>query len=525
MSYIKQIVENPHPINKNYCNYWDFLLTSYEGGVDYCNAFLKSESSTASLKDTLFKIYVNGREQVQPVVSGNLFKHPKERNDDYTERMRMSYYYNFCAPIIDIYTNYIFKDAVNNDYESIESTVETISDDFDLVGSSIDEFRRKVAEMAQIYGHVFVVVDSPDIEAEFISSRQQQIENRIFPYGIIYNPQNVINWSLDAFGKPYWVMLREMVGLNEDFKSFDKNKIFKYQYKLWTRNEWYLYDDEYNLIKEGVHGLGVVPIVCIFDKQSKKWNNFLGVSSLSDIAFIARDVYNSCSELKQILRDQTFAFLAIQGTASEYDELSVGTSKAILYPENRQAPVYVSPPSANAEVYFSHIDRQIRKIYQLAKLEGGSATQEQTAMQQSGTSKAWDFNETNSTLSYKALNLQDGEQKIFNLVALWEGKEFDGTISYPNEFSITSLMDDLTEAEKSARLMLGETFDLEVKKCIHKKKFPRATEEELEQMEKEAKAKIDQQSQMNANPNGGLVNRFRNVFNANSGGNGGFQNG
>ena len=105
-------------------------------------------------------------------------------------------------------------------------------------------------------------------------------------------------------------------------------------------------------------------------------------------------------------------------------------------------------------------------------------------------------------------------------MALWEGKKFDGTIKYPNEFSIQSLMDDLVEAEKSSRLALGETFDLEVRKAILKKKYPRATEEELLKMESEAKAKLGEMNNMDT-ANGAMANRFRGFFNANSGGNGG----
>jgi hypothetical protein len=223
-----------------------------------------------------------------------------------------------------------------------------------------------------------------------------------------------------------------------------------------------------------------VPITCVFDKQSKKVRNFLGVSSIADIAFIARDVYNSCSELKQILRDQTFAFLAIQGNSTEYDELSVGTSKGLLYPPDRNAPQYISPPSANAEVYFKHIDRQVSKMFQLAKLEGGSVqAPEQTAVMQSGVSKAWDFNQTNSALSKKAGNLEDGETKLWQTFAKWNNQEFDGSIEYPHEFSVNSLNNDLDECEKMMRLNLGAECNKEIKSAIIKKKFPRMGEDNI----------------------------------------------
>jgi hypothetical protein len=153
----------------------------------------------------------------------------------------------------------------------------------------------------------------------------------------------------------------------------------------------------------------------------------------------------------------------------------------------------------------------------LAKLEGGSAQQAQTATVQSGVSKAWDFNETNSALSSKASMMEDGEIKIWKLFAAWEGKEWDGTIQYPKEFSTQSIMDDLTELEKEQRVGLGATFELAVKKAIIKKKFPRASEEDLDKMESEAEAKgaeVEEQNKqvMKPNGNGGLGIRDRMPF-------------
>jgi hypothetical protein len=503
----KDLVEG-HAIYKRYRDYWNFLLQSYEGGVDYTGSYIDSSGAGTTLVDYLFKVFANGKE-VSQTPQGNLFMHPKERTQDYAERVRMSYYYNFCDPVIDIYINHLFKQPSKDEFGSIEKEVEAIGEDVDNKGSSIEEFRKEVAEQAQVYGHCYVVVDSPNFNGSEIITLRDQIESRAFPYCTIYSPQQVINWSLDKFGNPYWVLLLETDEANQDPYNYDRKSKGKPLYRLWTREEWKLYDSDLKEVAGGIHGLGIVPIVCVFNKRSKKVLNFLGVSSLADIAFISRDVYNSCSELKQILRDQTFAFLAVQGTSDEYNELSVGTSKGLLYPENRNVPQYVSPPSQNAEVYFSHIDRQIRKIYQLAKLEGGSAQQEQQATQQTGVSKAWDFNETNSALSKKSAALEDAEMKIWKIFALWQGKEFDGVIEYPKEFSVSKMIDDIDEAERVAKLSLGKTFNLEVLKTIQKKKFPGATGEDLDVMAEEAEALLNTQQVTN----GGLRGRFPALFN------------
>lgn len=488
---IKSMVESPHVVWKDNAVFWGFLLQSYEGGRDYTQAHIVGAGQSSSLWGSLFKYFVNGVEQkTASQLQGNLFKHSAEKDEDYKRRLDMSYYYNFCAPIIDIYGDHLFKEAVNEEWGNIEASIEEVTDDIDRKGSSIVEFRRELADMAQTFGHVFVVVDSPDYDTESIRTRAEQIDVRAFPYLTIYTPENVINWALDEFGKPYWVLLREVYEGNADPAQFDAKEKDKCIYRLLTRTSWEVYDHDFKLINSGTHPVGEVPIACIYDKKSKKARSFLGISSLADIAFISRDIYNACSELRQILRDQTFSFLAIQGTSDEYRELDIGTGKGLLYPTERNVPQYVSPPSENAQTYFNHIDRQISKIYQLAKLDSGGVSAKVADPQgiadgQSGVSKAWDFNQTNSALSSKSSNLEDGEFRIWQLFAKWEGKEWDGSIQYSNEFSVTSLMDDLSEAEKSARVQLGKTYDIEIRKAIQRKKFPRASEKELEDMGKE----------------------------------------
>jgi hypothetical protein len=300
--------------------------------------------------------------------------------------------------------------------------------------------------------------------------------------------------------------------------EYDKDKTIKYNYRLWTRTEWVLYDADYTEIDRGNHQVGRVPVDVVYDKPSKKVKSFSGISSIADISFIARDIYNKCSELNEILRNQTFAFLTIQGKSSDYDEISVGTSKALLYPEGMNAPVYVSPPSDNATTLMAHIDKQISKIFQLAKLDGGSASQSQQVDIQSGVSKAYDFHETNAALAKKAGHMEDGEYRLWSTFAAWEGKEFDGSIQYSRDFNVKELMADLTEAEKFMRMTMGESFEKKVKEELIKKKFPRMPSDEVEKMVEEATTA--------SKPGAQLRNRIPGAFNNNpafGGGNGGFR--
>jgi hypothetical protein len=301
---------------------------------------------------------------------------------------------------------------------------------------------------------------------------------------------------------------------NPDFMNFDKDNMSLMRYRLFTRNEWHVYDNDYNEIDSGVHGLGVVPLVPVFDKRSKKYKNFLGISKLADISFIARDVYNLCSELSQIISDQTFSFLALQGNSSDYSEIEISTNKGIVYPDDKNPPQYISPPPANAEVLMKQINTQVSKIFQLASLEGGSASFEGAdTVTQSGASKAWDFNETNSRLITLASNMEDAEMKIWKAFGLWEGSDWQGSVEYPKDFNVKSLQQDLDDAEKTMKMNIGKQFDDLIKKSIVTKKFPRLDDEQKEEIFTQIEETPTQQT-------GGLFSRLNinNVTNGNNGG-------
>jgi len=497
MNDVKYLADNPHSVYTRNAYFWRFLMDSYEGGQDYCQGQVNNVSNAG------VQVYVGGK-GLNSLSNTNLFKHKKEREEDYKERIKMSYYYNFCAPIIDIYTNHLFKEPILLDTKGVsDAALKVRMDNIDRMGSSLVEFRKQIAEFAQVYGHCFIVCDKPTASDRPIITLRDKMDAGMFPYFTLYRPENILNWALDEFGNPYWVLIKESLDTNNNPFDYNADTSKMCRYRLWTTTEWIVYDNEYKEVSRGTHTSGCVPIVCVFDKKSKKERNFLGISAIADISFISRDIYNACSELREILRNQTFAFLALQGTSDEYSDITVGTSKGLLYPETRNKPEYVSPPPANAEVMFSHIDRQVHKIFQLAKLEGGtaSATTESAGVQ-SGVSKAWDFNETNSTLSMKAGNIEDAETRMWQIFARQDGSEFVGYVNYPTEFSIKDLNADIDEAEKLMRINLGTEFNKEIKRTIIKKKFPRIPDIDLNKMVADMEKTQDKEA------NGSVMSRF-----------------
>jgi len=84
-----------------------------------------------------------------------------------------------------------------------------------------------------------------------------------------------------------------------------------------------------------------------------------------------------------------------------------------------------------------YIESLIQQIYRLANLEftGG--------VQKSGIAKEYDWLEFNRTLTSFALQCEQAEYKIAELVCKWQDVEFKGSIQYPRDFSIRNLAEEL----------------------------------------------------------------------------------
>ncbi len=61
-SSIKDLIQDAHLIFKANHDYWDFLLDSYEGGLDYCKATIGQSTGANSLKNWALKIFAGSTE-------------------------------------------------------------------------------------------------------------------------------------------------------------------------------------------------------------------------------------------------------------------------------------------------------------------------------------------------------------------------------------------------------------------------------------------------------------------------------
>lgn len=370
----------------------------------------------------------------------NLFTHTREKSDDYIARVSRAYYLNYTAPIVDTYSFFLFKSSINRKYDEKSLILTTFLKNCDNKGTSLDEFMKTVTVSLLQAGREFIVVDMPAVLTE---TKADELMNNKRPYIYSIKTEDVLDFCKDDEGF-VWIKYKTVIDKKE--ASWDYTGVGKEQrIVIWSRGNYISYDGE-GEIQENVNTeIDFVPIIEI------KFGD--GDSLIKDIARINRALFNWCSLLDEILYQQTFSQLIIPGSDSEkISEKKIGTAWAWTFDkDSKHAPSFISPDVAQAAALETRIANSIAEIYRIANLDWANSSMGA----KSGVAKAYDFMNVNKTLSTVAFGLQEGEKKIFKLLAKYYGVDIDVNdddisnpydiyIQYPTEFSYSAVQEKLT---------------------------------------------------------------------------------
>ncbi len=440
-------LKQTHPTYAKFAKDWEFYADSYEGGSAYA-----------------------GKEEY-------LFRHPRETDEDYTERLCRATYLNLVKKQVDIYAAFIFKDEItriSKDPEFLE-----FEQNADRKGTPLSQVMSdQVGKFGMVMGHTVTIVDLPR-HASNSKTRRDDKELGIRPYVCVYTPSEVKDWAIDGDGNYRWLRVEEDAP-DESSWNGERGEAKKL-YRTWTRDEWYVHDQEGREIDAGKHELKEVPAVFTPIQEHLRHMD-VGQSVVSDSAPLARAIYNYHSVLDEALYRQGFNILAIpvgekSGVPGKPDSATrvattIGTSKGIKYPAGSNPPSYITPPSDPAEVLMKRIEDAKREFIELAKLQD----RKQNSGEASGVARAYEFHESNSTFAKIAKNLEDGEKKIIRLFYKWQGRkdaDIPVTVSYPTDFNVATLADMLDESIALLEVNASPTFNRLVKKRVVEEAFPK----------------------------------------------------
>lgn len=472
---IKEIVDRRHPMYSEQRPHWDFLESSYKGG----RAWFQS----------------------------NIFRYIKEGDIEYRDRVLRAYRFNHTRETVDLVNKYLFRAPINRKLDDAPEELKAFWLKVNSQGLDIGEFMRVISLKQSIYGRPWVVIDNRKTE-EVVSDTTSKKESKLDLYAYVVPPQQVVDYAFDETGETLWVMIEEHV--RDDANPLDCTGEIGMRYRLWTRNDWYLFEshDEpgagntvetvWDMADQGMHGLGLVP--CIPANNQIGSDTWDCPALIADVAYLDRAVSNYASNLDAIIQDQTFSQLAMpaQGVLPGDDAynkiLEMGTKRVFLYDgEGGAAPQFLSPDPTQAELILSAIGQLINEIYHSVGLAGERTKQDNSKGidNSSGVAKSKDFERVVALLSSKADALEVVEYKMIKVVCAWaEIKEPKvELVSYPveSQFDVRTLYDEIDVSMKLRLMGLPATLMEEQINRMVPKLFPDLSEKLLEKIRSEVK--------------------------------------
>ena len=416
--------------DKNIGN-WEFFIRSYLGGNDYKNGYY-------------------------------LHRYVLESPEEYDARIRHTPVDNHCKNVVQIYTSFLWRVPPTRDYGSLDGDDQLTSflADADLDGRSFNTIMREVQMNASIYGNCWVIVDKPQSNAK---TRAEELAQDIRPYISIYTPENVVNWNYarSASGRFYLDMLMVVEDINVDraiVKVFTEETISTYEVEE--------YQEEYSkgdfrLLEEVPNPIGKIPAVNVYNLRGAK--RPIGISDLADVAYLQQSIYNDYSEKEQLIRLANHPSLVKTPNV----EASAGAGAIIEVPEDLDAslkPYIIQPSGQNLDGIMKCIQNKVDAINRITHM--GSVRGTETKVN-TGIALRTEFQLLNARLSEKADYLENDEEQIWGLFAMWQDKKFDGKINYPDSFDIRDFADDLNFLQMAkASAIKSETFNKELDKQI-----------------------------------------------------------
>tara|TARA_Y100001938_G_scaffold71841_1_gene99694 strand:- start:197 stop:1603 length:1407 start_codon:yes stop_codon:yes gene_type:complete len=426
MAYTRDEALDTHKDYKETVAQWEYFIRSYLGGTDFTNGQ-----------------YLN--------------RYNLELDNEFNQRLANTPCDNHCKNIIQIYSSFLFRVKPSRNFGSLAEDVslESFLKDADLDGSSFNNVIKEAQNYASIYGHCFMILDKPSIQAR---TRAEELNQEIRPYISIVTPENVLDWNFkrEVNGKYYLDYLKIREEVDKDGGIY---------MRMWFPDRVdtiYQKDNEPPAtIDTAVNQVGKIPAVILYNSKSHKRG--IGISDLADIADLQKSIYNEYSEIEQLIRLTNHPSLVKTPSVNA----SAGAGAVIEMPEEIEPnlkPYLLQPSGANLNSIMDSIRHKVEAINRIAHTGAIRTTKQQVS---SGIALQTEFELLNARLSEKADNLELAEEQIFRLYAQFQNREFDGEINYPDSFNIRDYATDLQFYSMAKAMNIeSPTFNKEIDKEI-----------------------------------------------------------
>jgi hypothetical protein len=496
-----------HPRFIEWHDVWRDLGYAYEGDGPYL-------TGAALVPHPRELTYAVGADGSQGLPNGEM---PK-----FQRRKQIARYENFASTIVDAVVDHQYAKHPTRMIERVPAGVEIHpyiewTKDVDGDGTNLTDWLRMQQKLACVYGHLWAVMLRSNTTADG-SPVPPVITNAAEQGRLVlrtYTPLDVPDWLSPRRGLITSIKTVEAVerqslldpaNVYVNFmlaRDMEPQDLPDAEFRIWTPESWTTYD------KDGApkhnpepHGFGELPATILYAKRRARIP-VIGQSLMRDPR-LYKDHYNLISELREIIRNQTFSMLNVllgedEEVAAAKNNLGTHAStETVIF--TRGGAQYIAPPDGPAATIAAQIEAVERKVYRLVGLpwEGDSRDAE------SADSRRIKAADLDRTLAGQADEAQKTEYDICRLwfrgtygadTGLQMFKESGVSIAHPDEFNIAQVMATIEEARESLLLGLGATANAKIRKQALPIIIKNLTKEEQAVMDAEIDAESKEEAE------------------------------
>lgn len=393
-----------------------------------------------------------------------LVPHTAEMRMSFDRRRDLAYYKNYVYPIIRATIDPVFNASIKR---SVLVAGDVVSEGYYATGfvadatgggEDLQAFVDRVVTKTTLHGAAFVVMDNTP-EAASEKNKTVALDRRLYPYVFIRTMEELDSSRTGYMGQLEWIRFCD--GTSED----GKERLYVYYDSQVIRREKKV-NDEYVVISETPHGLGVIPvIVSYYDSRESKSRTRIEVDPpFYDIARINHAVYNKDSLITSQERSQGFAMAYLQ--EDKPGNVVFGRHTYLSLPmKTTMAPGYIAPPPAILGQLVADNEKLREDLFRIA---GQKGIDFRSGQAKSGDALEWEFIAQEVVLKKTAKRAATVEQQIMDLFAKWTNEAFEFQVEYPEEYRPAS---DDSEIARFDKLMMMIDDKPAVRTYIQKQAF------------------------------------------------------
>ena len=455
-----KILKQTHPAYAERLDTWQVLLDAFEGAGGFLSG-------------------------------AYLWEYPREDSSDYKRRQRAARYHNYLESLVDLYCRFMFTQGVKRSSGSEDYNAWT--ENVDGAGTPLSDHLRQLASVALVHGHAASLIDKTTDGPTGPSKSDERARVVASVFTALSIPD--WRWQDNALAAVKLLEAAPESALTSEPLTGDDAA----QYLLWDREGWARFDAKGTLVSADTPGLGLVPLVFLRPKPSYT-NPVLGRPLVSN-ANIIRAQFNRASEEDEVLQAQAFSTFVVEvpesGSVDQAKQdlgSTIGAAKAIFVRGRAtfQTPDQNVPKSIRENIAYLTME-MFRAAHVRMERAGNSA--------ESGESIRLQYTELNEMLQGFAKALSQAEKQIARCWFAWMSPTaqhaqaaFEAAAveaQYPDEFFLDDLVTDIEAWAEAIRMDLGPTMTHRIKQKAVRRIDPDIPAEELDQIDKEIEAQVD----------------------------------